>query len=205
MIKMKKKWIRGGTALALSAVMSLSMATPVWATPSLGDGVTVTENDGITGSEIGTENTIDGATSVTVSAPVPASYEISIPKAINLSGTGLNKNQGTDFFYTIKNCNIGSGQKISITTPNTLVLKSNNGAAGASGSHTLDVYTMKDGSVQGKVDIVNAININDTEGSSENTISSDVTGTGYVKPRANIKAGRWAGVLVFTVTLSEET
>ena len=44
MIKMKKKWIRGGTALALSAVMSLSMAMPVWATSP--DNLTNVSNGG---------------------------------------------------------------------------------------------------------------------------------------------------------------
>ena len=82
------------------------MATPVWAAPSLGDGVTVTEGDGITGSQISTEKIIDGSKSVTVRATVPAEYTMSITKTVKIENTGLTASSVTDFTYTVTSYNL---------------------------------------------------------------------------------------------------
>ena len=96
---------------------------------------------------------------------------------------------------------MGSGQSLSVSTDRTLTLRSNNGTGG--GTHVLNVYTLKDGNKQGEEVIIPSKTITDVTDSSENT-GSNVEKTGYVSPKANIEAGRWAGNLVFTVKVNTE-
>ena len=208
----------GGTALALSAVVSLSMATPVWAEKNgVVTGVTGNDPNSNVGVSNNAENynhedetsstgeSIGNDKTVLVSANVPASYTVSIPKNIVLkqtqSSTGvLSKIVETDTSFQVTDVNIGEDQDLSISIANSNSKITLNNKKGGNSS------TSKMCSAELIPDNTNMKLSNEsltTNGGKKQWIGP-TDETVRISPDSDIYAGNWYGLLTFSVNLSTE-
>ena len=137
MFRMKKKWRRGGIALAMAAVMSMSVVTPVWATeieqvlPSNSESPDATGN--IVQSQVGDKShkdsskptgaAITDSDSVHVYVNNPTTYAVTIPKAVKLTNTSASGTKTVDLNVE---CDLAPTQTFSVAVAN-VTLQNKNG------------------------------------------------------------------------------
>ncbi len=135
MIKMKKKWLRGGVSLALVAALSLSSAVPVWAAE--GDPVIsslTNSNQSESGRVYSPAETVEikDTNSTKIVLDNKSDFTISVPKSIYIkdkTSTG-NITLANTAVVKVKDCDIGPGQKVTAGVKKEITLN-NGGISGA--------------------------------------------------------------------------
>lgn len=215
MIKMKRK-MKGMIALGMTLAMTFAMVAPVWAADptvtgsnSAEEGNVVFELDdtvhssgsGVTSSDVGKK------TSVYVQANVPTEFTVTIPKQFNLPFDESSHKAGSKSeSVTFTNVNLGADQDLTVSTPNTLTLYNHNGQGTSAptathsvgigwtvGTNTTAATGLSTGNLGVKI-----------QKDSKDTFYSSCDATCTVTPSDNIYAGHWRGVLVFTVSVTQE-
>lgn len=200
MIKMKKKWIRGGVSLALVAVLSLSSVMSVRAALSAGS-----DDDAHSGNtKYSYTEKSRSVTNQTVSSPInqdnDTTFDISIPKTISVDSPEKYEN-GTagksTFNYYIK-YDLAPTQVMTVRlgdATHKVTINNHNGRTTGS-ARTLTTYA----NTLSNQDMV----VGDSAEGDGVYVSDWQTYSGVLTNDAAIRAGHWKGTLDFTVSITQE-
>ena len=200
MIKMKKKWLRGGASLALVAALSFSSVMPVWAAlpPTAavsGDNVTVTLDD-----ETHKAGSVTTENKAYVDVNNHTKFTVTVPKKITLDET-ICTAQNNSMIVAGKlsvNADIAPTQTLSVV-PSSVTLETPGLTKSTVTAHTLSSQISKDNSAYANYIIITG---------KESDASTDQNFPLWLKltnTSRKIKAGNWRGVITFKVAITDDS